>query len=397
MKRLVFIIILSLGAAAAFAADFGLLLSSSGEYASSGEGFGFTGNARPWFSSVINEKVSLYLSGNVKFEYENEAWAKPVLVELERTELNFRPVPSVYLTLGRQLYTDAGGLVASGLFDGFRGSFGLGAVRLSPAVFYTGFLYKKTADILMTSGDLDAYYLPLEYGDMAGYFASRRVLGSLAAEFPDLSSRTSLTLELLAQFDVNSGPGLHSQYLEARYGVEAADSLRFFLTGIGSAAEREGGDTAVSFAAVFGTDWDVPGAARDMLSAELRWASGAVNSTVGPFIPVNGIDQGSVFTPGLSGLMNARLSYAVRPLGSLSLRGEAVSFWRTDTETFKDPELDAASGDRFLGVEAYVRAVWAAQSALRLSAGGGAFFPGSAFVSGAGIRWKTNLTLILSL
>jgi hypothetical protein len=95
--------------------------------------------------------------------------------------------------------------------------------------------------------------------------------------------------------------------------------------------------------------------------------------------------------------MKAKLSYTARPHESFSFSLGAGCFWRSDTETFTDLELDGASTERYLGTEASGFLVWAAQSALRLTAGGGAFFPGGAFVKDAGIRWKVNGGITLSL
>jgi hypothetical protein len=134
-----------------------------------------------------------------------------------------------------------------------------------------------------------------------------------------------------------------------------------------------------------------------MFTTELRWGSGVVNDNIGPFKPISGIAQGSVFAPTLPGTMNARASYTMRPHRALSLSAAAVVFGRTDLETFTDGELDGASKDRFLGWELYGQLIWAPQSMLRFTAGGGAFFPGGAFVEDAQMRWKVNAGLIVSL
>jgi hypothetical protein len=394
-------IVMGIGGTAA-AADFGLALS--GEWKNvpdaKGTGFSLTGNITPWFSAAPGGKISLYISGKAAFEYKNgqngEA-AGPPLFELERTELNYRPVPTVYLTLGRQRYQDSGGMIAAGFFDGLSGSAGLGRVRLSLGALYTGFLYKETAKILMTAQDREQYLEPLNYGSPETYFASRRILLPLDLEFSDLASRLSLALTLLAQIDVNDAPALDTQYLEARFGFDAADTLRFAVTGIGGMAESEGTELQTQVAAAFTANWSLPGRLADMLSAELRWGSGAVNDAIIPFIPVSSIAQGTVFTPALPGLMNLRAVYTARPHRTLSFAGEAVAFWRTDVETFKDRDLDGASKDRFLGTEMYGSLIWAFQSALRVTAGGGVFFPGGAFIKDAGLRWEITAGIFLSL
>jgi hypothetical protein len=389
---------LAAGASVA-ASDFGLVLNGAGDYGADaeGKGFGFTGSLTPWFSAAIGENAGLYLSGKVTFQYKQEAWASPILAELERTELNFRPVQTVSVNLGRQHYRDSGGMILSGLFDGIYGALGLGWARVSLGAFYTGLLYKETAEILMTAEDRDKRLRPLDYGDFSTYSASRRVLIPLDLEFPDLTSRLSLALTLLPQFDVNGASALHTQYLEARLGIDAIDTLRLTLTGIGGLAEAEGADTRLHLALAFAADWDMPGALADMLSAELRWGSGAGNGRIGPFLPVSGIAQGNVFSPTLSALMNIRAAYTARLSGVVSVSTALISFWRTDVETFQDAELDGVSTGRYLGTELDGSLVWAFQSALRLAAGGGVFFPGGAFVEDAGIRWKINAGIILSL
>jgi hypothetical protein len=385
-----------------FAADFGLVLAAQAEYTPNGEKApdvkeaGFTGSLTPWVSAAPGEKTSLYLSGKLTFEYisKNKAWERPPVVELERTELNFRPVPALYLSLGRQRYRDGGGMIASGHFDGVSAAAGFSRARLFVGAFYTGLLYKKAAEILMTEGDRERYARDLDYGNLETYFASRRIFVPLGLEFPDLSPRLSLALNMLAQFDVNDSSPLHSQYLEILLGFEAP--LRVTLTGIGAAVESAG-KLKFNFAGALGADWDLPGFLTDMLHGEFRWGSGAVTETIIPFIPLNGISQGTVFTPTLTGLMNGRLSYTVRPHETVSLSAEALVFWRTDLETFKDPELKEPSTERFLGTEVYGSAIWAAQSALRFSVGGGAFFPGGAFRDNAAVRWKLTGGIIISL
>jgi hypothetical protein len=394
------------GGGTAAAADFGLVLNAEGEYVSdaAGPGPAFTGSLSPWFSAALPGNLGLYLSGRAVFEYgveygrEKRAWAWPPLFELERAELNFRPRETVYARLGRLHYRDSGGLIASGLFDGLHGAIGLTWARLSLGAFYTGFLYKETAEIFMTTEDRGRYIQPLKYGNSESYFASRRFFIPLDIEFPDLTSRLSLACTLLAQFDINRGPApLHSQYLAARLGLEAADNLRLGLTAIGALTENSGAAVRSNFAGAFTADWDIPGALPDMFSVGLRWGSGAVNEWVAPFTPISGMAQGTVFTPALTGLMRAGAAYTARPHRAFSLAAEAALFWRTDVETFTDAELDGASRDRFLGTEVSGSVIWAVQSAIRLTAGAGTFFPGGAFTGAAKPRWKAGGGIMLSL
>jgi hypothetical protein len=125
---------------------------------------------------------------------------------------------------------------------------------------------------------------------------------------------------------------------------------------------------------------------------EGRWSSGAVNETVGPFRPISGIAQGSVFTPRLSALARIKGSYTLRIFETLSAEAGLNYFIRTDRETFADSDVDPDSSSHFLGGEVYGSVVWAPESGLRLTLGGGAFFPGTgnAFRADAPVRWKVS-------
>jgi hypothetical protein len=393
---LLFILILGISAAAA-AVDFGLAANvrSIFDGDTREEVFNLTNTYVPWFSASFNEKMGLYISARFGLEGEHRGgrWEDDIFFELDRTELTVRPAESIYLTLGRQWYQDSGGMIAAGLFDGLYGAFGLGPVRLTGGVFSTALLRKETAGILMTSGDLEVYRNPDEY------LGSNRLLVVLGGEFPDLTSKTFLTVSMLAQFDLNDyeTQDLHSQYLTALYRIEVLNTLRFGITAITGAVERSRNVRGI-FGGILEMDWDVPGNLADMFIGELQWGSGTVKDSVEPFIPITDITRGLVFTPGLRGLMNARASYALRLHRTLSINVLSALFFRTDVEAFKDDlDLDPASRERYLGLEFYGQIVWAPQSPLRITIGSGVFLPGAAFVNGADPRWKINMGLIFSL
>jgi hypothetical protein len=400
-KGLCFILMLFI-AAAAFSVDFGLVLGAESEYADNfnPEGFSFTGNLSPWFSAVPSEKINFHASGKLSFEYdENGEPPESYFFEMERTELIIHPVSAAYLSFGRRHFEDAAGLVASGLFDGAEGSVKLGMSRLSLGAFYTGLLYKETAKIIMTAGDFERYQKPLDAPNLEGYFASRRILLALTGEFPDLTSRISLTVQGLAQFDLNDAPVLlNTQYLGLRFAAEPVDFLHVHAGGVGELAQEA--EELQGSAAVFaGADWEVSGALVDLLSAEFLWTGGRADNNVCAFAPVSGRNAGRVFDAGLGALMSAGLSYRIRPTDSFSLEAGGAYFIRTDLETLGDGDLDEESKSRLLGGELYGSLVWGPDPALRLNAGGGAFFPGwgGAFQEGAAVRWKVNFGVIVSL
>jgi hypothetical protein len=389
-------------ATSAFSADFGLILGTEGEYTEAlvPKGFSVTTTASPWVSAAFTETIDVYVSGKMTFDYEEKGDPRQsYFFEAERTELNLRPAPGLYLGLGRRRFRDPAGLVASGLFDGAGGSVKLGTSRLSLGAYYTGLLYKETAKIILTPGDLERYEKPPDSEGLTGYFASRRVLLALTGEFPDLTSRTGLSVQALAQIDVNGdSDNLNTHYLELRFTAEPADPLHLNVGGIGELVQGPD-ELQGSMAAFAGADWEVPGTLTDMLSAEFLWTSGRSGEKICAFTPVSGQNAGRVFDGGIGALLRTGLSYRMRPAAGFSVEAGAAYFIRTDLETLWDSELDGDSTSRLLGGELYGSLIWAPDPAFRLSAGGGAFFPGwgGAYREGAPVKWKANVGLIVSL
>jgi hypothetical protein len=409
----------------AHAFDFGLGLRQTAGYANtSGDGnaayLDYTGTYTPWFTLDLGRTARTYLSAQVSTVYNGERWtpANPaVLPELERFEIEWRPASALYVEAGRLSFQDPLGIVAAGLFDGVGAGVVLGAARVSIGAYYTGFLYKESARVLMTPGDRAAYLDPFDYADMGTYFASRRVLASLTAEFADLTPRSSLTVNALAQFDVNPAGGndsddagrLHTQYLTARYTFQPLTALTLSAAAVGGLVENCGagaayaaanttGYTRGQFAAAAGADWQVPGDLRDLLHGEVRWASGALNTNVAAFAPVTAAAQGQVFRPLLSGLVTASGTYTARLYPSVSASAAGTYFIRTDAETLAGEEYPPSAA-RLLGGELYGTVTWAPASDLTVTAGGGAFFPGlgDAFASNAAVRWKVSAGFSFSL
>ncbi|WP_010263892.1 hypothetical protein [Treponema primitia] len=401
----IYIVILLLSVPCCFAADFGLVLNTVPEYGYAGQGadsggdFSFTGTASPWVSGVLREDLSYYLSGRLLFEYEDGEAKTPLLVELERTEFDWRPFSAVFVSAGRQHFADSAALIASGFFDGLLGSLSLQKARLSAGVFYTGFLYKESAEIIMSAVDMANYSKPLDYGDGDSYRASRRLLAELTGEFPDLTSRTSLTVNALGQFDLTSQDALHSQYLLGHYFFTPIEVLRLNLAASVGFTETDGVDLRTSLAFQAGAEWNPPGSLEDMADLRFRWASGAISDTIGVFLPLNGIIQGEIFMPRISSLLSVKAAYTARLHEQVSVSAGTTYFIRTDTETFNDADLDPQSSSLLLGGELYGSVIWAIDSILRFTAGGGAFFPqwGGAFAADTPLRWKVNAGVTVSL
>jgi hypothetical protein len=154
-----------------FSLDYGgvlsqnLLLENSGAHGG-GADLSCGTALNPWVSLVLGNDFFLYLSASFTGQYELEEW-KPVL-EADRFELTWRPKGNIFAEAGRFAYTDPLGIMAAGLFDGAAVSLGLGENRLSLGAFYTGLLYKKTANITMSGRDL------MDYAEGDHYWAPPR-------------------------------------------------------------------------------------------------------------------------------------------------------------------------------------------------------------------------------
>jgi hypothetical protein len=402
-------VFLLLGALSAEAADFGLVLTqelkASNEAAGSGT-FSWLPVFRPWVSGFGGERFSFYISGLAGFEYAadfegDSTWRDPaVLPELGRSEVVWLVSPSVYFRLGRQEYADPSGLAASGLVDGLSGNFSALGGRVSAGCYYTGLLYKNQADIIMSGRDLEEYKKPFALD--ASYFASRRVLAALGWEQLGLGPASSLSLGLLAQFDVNEGEeAFHSQYLSARYRLRLPAGFSLKGTGALGLGENHGDETRAFFAGVLTISWTPPGPWEDQALLEGMYSTPSLDQGLGSFVPVNSLPQGQVFSPAIGGISRIRGAYTLGFRRSLFFTAEGTYFIRTDTVSFMDArEPERLEGDgRFLGGELYGAVQWRPLPDLAVSIGGGVFVPrlGNAFSPETELRWKAAAGLILSL
>jgi hypothetical protein len=372
--------------------DFGLITRQGLEFADSGEGgageAGYTGSYSPWFSSELGQRATLFFSATISTAYGRGGWqpaARPILLELGRSALSWRPLSSIYIEAGRVPFEDPAGIIASGLFDGITGSAVLGQARFSAGVFYTGLLYKDAAAITMTAADGEAY------ADEGAYFASRRVLYSATTELPTITPHSGLVLNVLLQFDANGkASSLHTQYLSATYTEQATETLSVSVSAVASLAEDHAGAVSFHDAAVAAADWEVPGEARDLLRGEIRWTSGAGDDTARAFTPVTAIPRGRVFDPPLPGLLTLTGTYTRRIQTDWLASAEGACFITTS---------GAAESGRLLGGEVYGAVSWAPVSDFMASIGGGVFLPspGNASAPSAPARWKLTAGLALSL
>jgi hypothetical protein len=388
-------------AGTAFPQDYGLTLRSLPVFTSGDDpavNIEYTASAVPWFAAPLGEQGDLYLSGGISAEYADEEW-KPV-PEVYRFSITYRFGSGPRLEAGRLPYREPLNLVMNGLFDGLSLGFDLGKTRLGVGAFYSGLLYKKTAYITISPGDYMDYY------DQDVYFASRRLLVSLDWEIPSLfNTESKLGLGIIGQFDLNEPDDqiaedgkIHSQYALAQFTLPFLNYFNAELGGLLGILEEDDLSPGFCFAASGAVAWLPPGGVNDRLSLNMAVSSGSWNDTARAFLPINTIAQGKVLRPNLSGLALVEAGYTARLHTAFSVEAQAAYFFRTDSHTYSDPDLDEISLSPLLGGEVYGGLIWTPVSDLSFTLGAGAFLPqlGKAFADDTSLRWRVSLETILS-
>jgi hypothetical protein len=349
----------------------------------------------PWLS-IPWDTGEFYLSAGASADWQRDGERVLYVPELFRLEAAFRPASSLTVRAGRILWDDPSRWTMTGAFDGVDVFAGVGSFTLGGGVYYTGLLYRDTANVKGTPGDPVDYALALDWGDFTNtYFSPRRVLAVLHGEFPGFpAGRGTLRAAVLGQFDVSAAPQrLNSQYLLLRYSLELPWGFDVQAAGAASLIEWQG-NVRGAFAGSLDAGWMLPGALPDRLSLVFRGASGEGGTA--PYFPVTAAAQGIVLEPELSGIMTLRGGYEARLLSSLSAEAGFRYFVRTDVVTFVDADLDGDS--RFLGGEVSASLRWVPFSDLSFAVNGGVFFPqmGMAFRDGAPVRWLVSAGVIVS-
>jgi hypothetical protein len=372
-----------------FSSDFGLLLDNNAEaedkYSS------YTSAFIPWFSQTNGQGMSAYLSGVVSLKYnkyddgisDNDGLRKPVLLpELSRFSFAYRSGGRYSIEAGRIEYTDVLGQTASGLFDGLRFQADASVCGVTIGAFYTGFLYKETAEILMTANDAIEYAKPVE--GLNDYCASKRAFAVGRLDIP-LMEYHNFSFEALAQFDMNNNDEkLHSQYAQAVLELFTPKNMKISGGFVFETMENRNGDLAAAFGALASLETDVPGSLNDSLQLTAKFSSGPMNETFTGFVPLSSVTQGMVFNGIFSGLWQAKVNYAARLSPSLLAETNVSYFGRTYSEIGSDGNL--------YGGEFWASLAWQPLEDIRATLGGGMFFPktGDAY-------WKINAGLLLSL
>ena len=361
-------------------ADYGAAISAEAAAAGNGEtNVGGYVTFAPWLSLPVGSADFIFSTG-LSVGFGEKIIVVPEIFRLEILTQNFRA--------GRIFWQDGSGFIARGFLDGVDTQVNLGSFSLGAGAFYTGLLFKDTANINITPGDPKNYNAKFDWSDFSNtYFAPSRFIVSAYGEFPGFPyMRGQLYAGLIAQFDMSKADKrLSSYYLYARntFGYRSFD-----FTASGAVSYSNG----MSFALFLEGGWQT-GMLNDRLSMEFRWASGEGNIT-SAFFPITRISQGTVLRHWFSGIMMMRIKYEARFLPELSGHISGRYYLRTDDVTFKDPFLENNSYS--LGIEFDAGLIWVPYSDLSFSLGAGVFAPTGAMRSDAPVRWSVNIAAIFS-
>jgi len=378
--------------------DFGMLLNQNAGYGGIGsEGsFDYSIGIVPRVTGLLGESGDFIVSGGFELDYNN-GWG--YVPELLRTELSFHP-GAWALEIGRMYHSDPLGFIAEGLFDGAKLAYNSEIGTFSVGAWYTGFLYKKRANIALTSKEQEANSAPLDYGDFEvfkdTYFAPKRFLGALGWEH--LGGPVQARASILGQFDFIGEKPLNSQYAVAKLTMPVS-AFSFDLGGCLELLQNDG-ELRTAFAAEAGVAYTPPASFKNRLSLLARYSSGGDGDGIlTAFAPFSTKGQGNILGAKLSGLSVITLDYIARLHPALSANLASSCFIRNDLASYAGYPLSGEDSEgSFLGNEFFARLLWAPVSDLQVSLGGGIFLPSLGNVApNADYLWRVELGVVFSL
>jgi len=396
-KKLFFIIIILLILPVCIHAyDFGLTANINaglGNIYNDETKFDFGLNLWPYFSALIGDSSEFIISAGISLGYgTGEFYFIP---ELLRTEFTTRFGTS-RISAGRINYTDPLSFIASGLFDGVQYFHSSGIGNFNAGVWYTGLLYKKNANIVMTNNDIEGFIKPVE--SFNTYFAPRRLFTSIGWEHPSVGEMVHLNTAFIAQFDLT---GADKKYHNQYFIVKASMPLNNFLFTLGGSLELSqytGVENNIAFAGEAGIFWLFPGEFNSQLSFTGIIAGGRVDGVCDAFVPITSKYYGYILKHKMSGLSVFTVDYSRRFSSSVGASFTASYFVRNDLGTFTGYPAYPQSGGYFLGPEILASATWRPASDLLLSISGGLFIPA---LGNAGpnetVQWRAELSAVMSL
>ena len=390
-----------------WAMDFGIIVDQGASYQRVGEHsqFEYAASVIPRFHALIGDSGEFFISAGLTAEYRRHflnpdnpgeyqyLWSP--IPELFRTEFSWL-FDNWDLQLGRIHYFDPLGFITGGLFDGVRFSLHTGAGTFSAGALYTGFLYRRRANIKMTPNEINRHFVRADFNDLANtYFAPSRAIAALDWEHPGLGELLRTRVSLMGQFDL-TGAELHTQYLTGRISLPAGAFL--FDLGGSLGFIQQSGDFRTALAGDFRAAWILPTAFLSRLSVSGRYASGD-NGTFAPFLPVTTWTQGYLLRAQMSGISKLSLEYTARFNRFLTAGFSSSYFIRNDFTTYTGfPVRSTGDDGRLMGNEFFGRLFWNPVSDMQFSLGSGIFMPSLGNTApDAGNLWRVEMNLILSV
>jgi hypothetical protein len=211
-----------------------------------------------------------------------------------------------------------------------------------------------------------------------------------------LGEFNTLSLEALAQFDFNGDDeALHSQYGEIQAEFFPASKLGVTAGVLFETMENGNGTFTAALGAMGRLKTELPGSLNDGLALAIKFSSGQWNDAFTAFTPLSSPAQGMIFSEPLSGLALVSADYTAGLPGALFVDSAVRYFIRT----FNGNNGAAEDEGYMYGAELYASLAWQPLDDLRLSLGGGLFFPGlgNIYPAGSGTAWKITAALALSL
>jgi len=380
LLSLLFTICYLLTANSLFAIDVGVVLDQNAKYSNADDdtAFDYDGIAIPRITGLVGDTGDFYISAG--FSYMNNPWS--FVPELLRTDINWS-FGGMDLTVGRMVYDDPLGYIASGLFDGARFSYNTNTGTFSIGAWYTGLLYKKRANIEMTENENMAINTDLYYGDFANtYFAPRRVLAALDWEYKGLLEKAITNLSLLGQFDLTEEK-LNSQYFAGKI-IIPYGAFSFILGGCFELIEAND-ETNSAFAAQAAVEWRHP---VHYLALGAKYASGKTGS-LSAFLPLTTNTLGHILEPKLSGLTMISLDYTARLNDIYSVGVFPAYFMLNGSDS---------GGKNRLGAEIFAAFYYSPMPDISINLGAGAFLPSLGNVTpDEKASWRVELNVVISL
>jgi hypothetical protein len=386
--------------------DFGLLTNQYVSYGSSeikdeNNILEYRGDFLPRITFLLGDNSRLLISAGFALDYKNEKMT--FIPELLNTELSLN-FGAVGIKIGRINYSDPLGFIATGLFDGLQITHASKNGQLGFGFWYTGFLYKKNANIVMTMIDEEYYNELIDYGNFAQtYFASRRLLAAIDWSHNSLAELLRLQISLITQRDLNyrssanSKEKLNSSYFSLKMGLPVGNVL-FELGGSLEALQPKPSDKdfMLAFAWEAGIYWTLPAKNSSRLSLTGYFYGGQTSDTISAFIPVTTIYYGQIFQPEMPGITVLRLNYSARLAQPLGVSVTAAYFVRNDLITYLNSYLN--NNGYFMGGELYASFIWSPVSDVQFNLGGGVFIPslGDAWAEKVN-QWRLDLTAVIAL